>query len=291
MKGKVSWRDVLNNREIATAIWLIIFLVGMLFVPNVRSAMLRCVQIAFNKYIFGMLALMCLYIYICVLLLSEVGMWDISLLKDTVFWFFISGVVLVFDAVTLADKDGPIFKKILIDNFRAVVLLEFVANFYTFPLPIELVFLPTMVFIVVLAAVASTDSKYSSVAKLMGWIQGFIGFGLLVIVFRNAITHPNEIVGLTALKQFVLPILLTFLFLPFIYCSIFYAAYESLFNRINFAFKSRMDLKYHTRKRVFEECRFSVTRLRTLSRELSPAVWSMQSQSDIDLFFDRRKST
>ena len=283
--------NTFNNREIATIIWLSIFLIWMLSVSTIRSALLRCIQGVYNKHIIGMLTLMCGYVYLCVMALKEIGIWDISLLKDTILWFCLSGLVLVLDSVTLADKDSPICRKILADNVKTIVILEFMVNFYSFSLPIELIFLPTMVFIVALGTVASEDSKNSSVAKLMGWTQRFIGYGLLIISFKNAIAHPNEIVGLAALKQFVLPIFLTLLFVPFIYCSVFYAAYESLFNRINFAFKSTTDLKYYARKRIFEECRFSVTRLRTLSKEISPAVWSMQSQSDIDLFFDRRKST
>jgi hypothetical protein len=86
------------------------------------------------------------YTLLLVLGASVVGLWHVTALKETLYWFFGGGVVLVSSAITLGASDPQPFRKLA---FRAVGLtivfwyfVEVLADFYVLPLAIELLSYP-----------------------------------------------------------------------------------------------------------------------------------------------------
>lgn len=274
----------LNNREIATVVWLLILLVFCLTLPDVRASLVQIFKISMSKYIIGLVGLMIVYTWGMVVLLESVNLWDFSLLKDTILWFFLSGLVLIVNSVTSVDKKNHIFKKILTENFKLFLFVEFFVNFYTFNIYAELILVPTVTFIGVLGIVAALDKKHEIVVKMVNWIQAFWGILILYYISREFLNRPAEFLSIQTMKQFVSPLCLTMLFFPFLYSSVLYACYENLFVRINFAFKGNQSLRKYTKWMVLKKCHFNFSKIREVSHELSPKVWSMNSKQEIKDF-------
>lgn len=78
---------IFNNREIATAIWIVLIFGWALFQPNVRTAFLGVIQAFFQPKILVFVGLMIIYVTAAVAGLYAVHFWNVALLKDTVLWF------------------------------------------------------------------------------------------------------------------------------------------------------------------------------------------------------------
>ena len=78
--------------------------------------------------------------------LSEIGIWNRELLKDTVLWSLFSGLALALSGVQ-TQSDVPTWRSILKNQLKAIILLEFIVNTYTFALWVELLLAPTLVLI------------------------------------------------------------------------------------------------------------------------------------------------
>lgn len=279
--------EVFNNREIALIFWLIIIFGYGILSTSLRSSIFGLIKVVFSKHIMKLLGLMSLYLYILVLGLQRFGLWDLSLLKDTILWFFLSGVGLVINSVTLRSEDDKIFIKIFKDNFKVIVVLEFFVSFYTFSFPVELVLLPSIVFVSAVSAVASLDIENLPVQKLANWVLTLFGIWIFWHASKEAPLHSFDVLGVAALKQFLLPFLLTLFFLPFVYLSVVYASYESLFIRIDLAQEKNKFLNRYLKNKVRQSCWVSFFKINKVSKLLSPEIWSMESPNEVDDFFKK----
>lgn len=104
--------------------------------------------------------------------------------------------------------------------------------------PIRII-LPILVFIVLLQAYASLKPEHKKVESVMKAMNAIFGFGFLFFTIYKMITIPGELFTFVSLKSFLLPVLLTILFVPFIYLLALYSHYESLFIRLKFLEKEK----------------------------------------------------
>lgn len=71
--------------------------------------------------------------------------------------------------------------------------------------------------------------EYSQVQRLFEWTTTIIGALTVVFEFQYVTTHIDEFLKLAYLKQFTLPILLSLLFIPFLYLLVTYIRFEETF--------------------------------------------------------------
>ena len=83
--------NLFNNREIATAIWLLVIFILMLFKRDIRKSLLDVIKAFFKIKILSSIFLMIAYTTGIVFVLYQINFWNISLLKDTVVWVFFLG--------------------------------------------------------------------------------------------------------------------------------------------------------------------------------------------------------
>lgn len=257
--------NALNNREIATAIWLTIIFLWALSISSVRRSIRDLLKVFFNKKIFIPLIVMLLYIVGMVIVFQKIGFWDASATKDTVLWTLGSAFATYFSLNKVA-QDGEYFKNAILDNLKFVLILEFVVNLYSFSLPTELIVIPIVSFIVMLNAFAESKPEYKQVSKLLNFILGIFGLYLIVFTFKEIFLDFQKFASLKNLRDFFLPILFSIALLPFVYVMALFIQYETFFIRIDFANKNPDVAKYAKRK-VFAACHINLSKLNKVSKK------------------------
>src|SRR4051794_652716 len=90
----------LSNREIALLIWLAIFVIVVISRRDLRATLGPLLRMIFLSKLTLSLLAMVGYMALVVLALLKLGFWEWWMLKDAVFWFFGSAVILFLNSTT-----------------------------------------------------------------------------------------------------------------------------------------------------------------------------------------------
>ena len=276
--------NLFNNREIATAIWLLVIFILMLFNRDIRKSFLDVFKkVFFEIKILSSIFFMIAYTAGIVFVLYQINFWNISLLKDTVVWFCFIGIPISFHSVT-SETGQNLFRKVIVDNIKIVIIIEFIVNTYTFSLVGELVLIPVVTFIVILEVFAKTDEKNSSVAKLQNGLLIIIGIVILIFAISNVVSDYKNFVSLDTLRNFLLPPLLTFLFLPSIYFIVLSSTYEQLFVQLNLGGyeKKSKKLKRYAKREIIKHCLLSLKKVKKASNMNTYNLKDIRNKEDVD---------
>ena len=186
----------------------------------------------FQKSFLKIYFILGIYLFLLFYGLFKTNIWSFNDLKDSIFWLFTVGFVLIFKSIEI--KDTKYFKTILQDSLKWTVFIEFIVNFYSFNFIVEFVMLPILVLITATQAYSELDIKYIQVTKLLTNILSIIGFVFLGFSIYKTIKGFDTFFSLNTLNFFILPVVLTVLFIPFVYFLSLYSTYESYFTRLNF---------------------------------------------------------
>lgn len=254
-----------NNREIAIIFWVIVALVWLLYYKKTRKEIPRLIKALMNKKILTMLLFMTLYVSGLIVGLERVGLWNVSShLKDTVVWALTVAFVMFLN-VNNISKEEKNFRKILKDYVKLALVLEFIVGFYPFALLIELLLIPCMVFLGAFQAVAGMKEESAPVKKLITGVIGIIGFVLIWHSVAALLADINAFFSIERLIEFILPSLLTILFLPFIYFLALFMLYEQLFMRFDFQ-NRHSDLTSYAKRQAFFHFGLNLKKLVTWSK-------------------------
>ena len=252
--------EIFSTREISIIFWLTI-----IFLFSIIKAGKNFLQVLKSFFVFNLFsAFISLIIYSCfvVYFLKQNNLWDIGLLKDVIIWFISSAAVLFFSINTA--NNTIYFKNLLLDNFKAVVILEFLLNFYTFSLLTEIIIIPLISFLVILKLLAENSSKTDREHKRVVTFLNYIitSFGILIFCYTayKTFTDHSKLTDLNNLKSFLLPILLTTLAIPYFYLLSLYINYETLFIRIRFMFNDKA-IKYDAKKYILIVANLNLNKL------------------------------
>ena len=158
-------------------------------------------------------------------------LWEWPNLKLTLLWWLTVGFTNVFEAQRLKDKPHML-RKLVRDAFTLSAVVLFIAELVSFPLWVELLMLPTLVFLTLLVAVGEhqTDKPgVPRVLKLLRGLQMLTGLIILSFSFWLVAGSVTEFWSLNTLGEFGLPLLLWLMFLPFIFLLAVYMTYEESF--------------------------------------------------------------
>ncbi|MBE0689618.1 MAG: hypothetical protein IH587_05790, partial [Anaerolineae bacterium] len=170
----------LNNREIATLLWVAAAFIGAVLHRTTREGLLDVTKIFFSRQIMTVVGLLLTYVIAQVWILRLAGIWDCGQLKNTVIWSIAVAFVALFRIPNISDN-AHFFRDWIKDNLKLIVLLEFFVSFYTFSLMIELIIIPVVTFAVAAVAVGERDPKLKPATDLF---QGLLGaFGMFLIGF------------------------------------------------------------------------------------------------------------
>lgn len=221
--------NIFSTREIAIFIWFLILSIFISRTKDVRNSIVRVIKAFFNRKLFLAFCTLLTYILLVIFILSVIGFWDISLLKDTIFWTLFSGIVLFMNINKVENVNY--FSSLIKDNIKVIVIWEFLFNFYTLSLIGELVLIPVVSLFSIMEVFAEHSSKqeesHKKVITLCKNVLGLIGLGLIVYVVYKTITEYELLFSVSNIKSFLLPILLAILTLPYFYALALYMNYES----------------------------------------------------------------
>lgn len=226
----------LNTREIAAVVWFIIILMITLTVPSIRKSFFNITNAFMQKKILQVLLLTFFYIGLIICLLYCLKIWGWDQLKNTIIWIFSIAMLAVFRSNRIPD-DLSYFRKWITDNFKILAFVQFFVTLYTYPLWVELVVIPLMATLGGMIAVgrhkSETKSLANSLNNLLGWFSlAFFGAAVIFTImdFWNYATVQTW-------RDFYTPILLTILFLPFIFLLHVVISYETTFLSLHFNIK------------------------------------------------------
>jgi hypothetical protein len=219
-----------NTREIAIAIWFAVLILWTATYKPVRASFLQVVKSAMHRTILGFVGLLAVYTFAEVYLLHSFGLWSMALLKTTLGWFALTGLTSGVNALT--SYDDPPYGKHVKDSLRIAVLLEFVSGEFTFSLPVELVLVPFVTLIALMATVNDMRNKDPHVKGFLSGVQVVVGLVIAASVGMRVIQDFSTFATSTTLMKFLLPPILSLLFIPAIFLIVLYARYEWLFLKI-----------------------------------------------------------
>jgi hypothetical protein len=220
--------DILNNREWAILIWLLIILGFMMTKKDFRNSVSSFFKTASASKLtiiyFSMIVYTCAMAY----LIFKIGLWNTAQIKNTVFWFLFTGLPSMVNTKK-AHEDKSYFKTYIKNVFKYTAITEFIINLYSFSLLVELFIVPILFLIVMTSAVAKSDKKHAPVAKILDSLISGIGFCLIAYAFIMIVQNFDKFVTIATLSDFLVPSFLTILFLPFIFFLSLYMIYEDVY--------------------------------------------------------------
>lgn len=281
--------NLFNNREIATGIWLVIAAVWAGRRAGIREAFSKLPKAFFHWKIVTPIFLMAGYLSLEVWLLRQCKLWNMSLLKDTIYWFFLTGFVLLM--TVMGEKENiSFFRKTAIGCVAATVFIQFLLNLYTFPLWSELLFIPVTAILAIMTTIAESDKNLEPARKLFDGIISIIGLILVVYLIRMTWLHHSELSASSLLLSILLPILLTLLFFPFLYIAKLVANYEMFFIRLKLHISNDANLLKYTRAKTLQHCHVNLPRLDRFERFLLDHVWDTRDRDGINRIITNFKS-
>ncbi|MDX1349754.1 MAG: hypothetical protein R3279_05890 [Putridiphycobacter sp.] len=222
------------------------------------------------------------YIVILLILLATLRFWEIAFLKDTILWIVFVGFLLLMNSNKINSENNYLVS-ILKDSVKGIVIVEFIANFYSFSIGIELLIIPVLTFIAVIPIVTKGKPEYKSVEKFSNGSLSIFGGVILIYTIYKISQGFNEFANLLTLKSFLLPILLTILYLPFLYFVALWTLYEVMYIRLSSQLKKKKHKKYLKRLMILT---FHINRkkLRLFQSELG--FEPVQNKKDINRVFE-----
>lgn len=241
--------DIFNTREVATAIWIAIFISWALTQRNIRKSVFSAIRSAFSIKIVVPVFLMALYTAVIIYYLFRLNIWNISLLKDTILWFCFSAITMMASFV-ISKESVNILRKVAVDTLKVIIVLEFLVNTYTFHICVELLLIPSLTFIAILGVFAGTEEKYSAVEKITDNLQIIFGLVILGIVVGHAIADLQNLSSMDTLRSIALVPVLSLLLTPYIYVLLLYSNYEQVFIRLNTGREKDKAITRYARRKI-----------------------------------------
>lgn len=205
-----------NSRQWALLIWIGVGLIFALTQPGARRN-LRDFWRALGHL--GLLGTLVGYLGVIGLAIwgaQRVGLWNTSLVADSVIWLFISGWALFGGFDEVGSRPG-----FFVTHVRHVIgfslLAEFVVDIAVLPFWAELALVPFLFFLGAMLALAGRDPENALVGRVLGGcltVTGLflLGFGVVTLI---ADWDSTDWAGLG--RQAVLPVWFTLAVLPYVY--------------------------------------------------------------------------
>lgn len=224
----------LTTREAATALWLLILLLFVLWKSGeARRSIASAFEMLLRPKLLVPLVLYVAWMIPVVWFACRVGLWTPPMLKDTLFWT-VPGLALWVGAAAAASK--PRFFR---GRLRAIVglsiLIVYYVNLATFDVIIEIVLQFIVAVLVVTSAFGEHRTELRSGKAVADRLLAVIGLLLLIyagIVVANSWATADRV---QLLRDLALPVWLTLGALPFVYVLSLYATYEMAYLHMKIA--------------------------------------------------------
>jgi hypothetical protein len=275
--------NVFNDREKAIIIWFCILLIWVLSKKsvrdNIKEPVVTILKILFSAKIGIPLLLMGVYASLIVFLAYRFNLWDVSLLKDTLLWFFGTACIM-FGSTDKAGQDSKYFKDVILDTLKFSVILEFVVNLYVFNIFVELILVPLVSLVAGMLVIAGKKNEYATVKKVLNGVLIIAGLAMLIYALAHVFGDFKQFATIGNAKSLLLPLVLTLAFLPFMYCLTLWARYESLFTSIDI-WTHNKELASFIKWKLFLKCLLNLNKLNRVFKQCSVDLMAAKDKQEV----------
>lgn len=255
---------IFNNREIALISYILVFIIWALTQKKIRESIFGLVKALLAKQIF--FSILCLLIYVTIVAygLSLVTLWNFSLLKDTIYWTFGVGFILMMNS-NKALQEEHYFRKFVRENVKLFMILEFISGLYVFGIITEFILMPIVIFLSILLGYTEAYEEHKKVKAFLLKIFGVIGIFYVTYSIYEISQNFKSLAKYDNFRALIFPAIMTIIFLPFAYFYVLYTHYESLFVRIGFFLKDNKSLRRFAKWRILLSVNFSLQKLKLIT--------------------------
>lgn len=273
--------SILSTREWATLIWGCIFMLYLLGHKEIRKSFWNVIVAFFDKKLRILWEIILLYVLTITMVFCYLPIWENIYIKDIIIWFLFSGLIYCMNAVS-SEADETYIKKILKDNLKFTMILEFFMSTFTFNIWIELAIIPVITIITVMNAIAEGKEEYKSVHKLLDSVLVIAGFWLFYETIRVGINEYKQFNVINTLVSFMIPIIYLILIIPLEYLLELYSKYEVLFLRMTFKEEKDKKIRLHHRISVLRVCNFSVRKILLFQRKYLIQMYTSMKEDEFN---------
>lgn len=241
----------LNNREIAILIWAVGLFAFLIVKAKAWPAVLGIFRSFWKPVILLSIGFMALYVEASVWVLWRIGFWTTDNLKTTIIWFGTFAVGWIFDLKRWEADPNEDVRVTLKEVLSVTAVVTFVTEFYTFNLIGELLFVPVVSFVALMAAFAQGQAQSRMVANLFNGILAVIGLSLLGYAAYRLIGDLRGFATADTGREFAVPSLLSLLFIPFMYAFNVWNAYSGALRTMSFSIKDEKVRRYARQRSFF----------------------------------------
>jgi hypothetical protein len=269
----------LNTRETALVAWLAVFLLWALAKREVRGSFGQVLKtILTSKWVGGVIGATAVYAVLTIVLLRYVGYWENEMAKTAALWFFGIAMVAIFRT---NRTHARYFRRLVLDNLALAAVVEYVVNLHTFPLLVELVLVPLTFLLVGVQAVAEVYPQQAAARKPVVWLLSVLGLTAVSFSLVYLVRHFEEVATAEAIKDFLLPLILTVLFLPYLYVVRLIVVWQTMLHMIRFGFEGNRQLYWFTRRLVIRACGLSLRRAEFFEARFRGRLWGAANEEEV----------
>jgi hypothetical protein len=152
---------------------------------------------------------------------------------------------------------------------------------------VELIIQPVITFLVLLQVVAGTKDEYKSVKRFLDVLIAIIGFFLMGRALYLMIITWEQFATPQNLMSFLLPIIMTITFLPFVYLLAVYANYDKLLDskhgRLAWAIiPNDKPLRKYAYWKILQECNLNLGRWWKFDPNYANKLFNIQNRTEVD---------
>lgn len=221
-----------DNRQLATIILLGAFLAWALTKCSVRESTFSVLRAFATPKVLVPFLLYALWLVGLHWLSWQVGLWNIKLLGESIFWAGVSGFALLMLAVTDAGKGDNFFRKRAIDTLKFGAFFEFFLNIKSLSLIGELLLQSIIALLAFARVLAAHDEKYAISRKLLDAMLSFVTLGLVIYTVTFLVQDWSQVDKGQEFRKLLMPIWLTLGAMPFTFGFALIAAYGLIFARM-----------------------------------------------------------
>lgn len=273
--------SILSTREWATLIWGCIFMLYVLCHREIRKSLWNVIVIFSDKKLRILWEIILLYVLTITMVFCYLPIWENIYIKDIIIWFLFSGLIYCMNAVS-SEADETYIKKMLKDNLKFTMILEFFMSTFTFNIWIELAIIPVITIITVMNVIAERKEEYKNVHKLLDSVLAIAGFWIFYETIKIRINEYRQLNIINTLVSFMIPIVYLILIIPLEYALELYSKYELLFLRMTFKEEKDKKTKIRHRVAVICSCRISVRRVLLFQREYMGRMYVKMKDNEFE---------
>lgn len=278
-----------NSRDEALLLWIAVALLWLLSKESTRKPLFNLSKAFLNWKVLLIFLLMITHVGIELAAFNKINLVDKCLIKDVIFWLFGSAFIILIN-INKVNSDKKFFRKMIIDNLKLIVVVEFIINFYTFNFFIEIVLVPLIFFLMAMSIIAGMEKKLSLVKKIMDFSLTIVGIIIIVYAFIGLINHSRDLTTLDNIRSFILPPALTILYVPFIYFLALFMAYELLFVRLESLLHHNKGLIGVAKRKIIFFCNINLKKLNSFSNNCAKELIKTRDKRDLDKLFTSKNS-